>query len=152
MADDYGRITPKIKCFPTTPSSIEGTMDIKWDFNVPQNWTNSCLNDPTSSSYYDNSSNTRGINFCISLSPENWETNELYTFYEGEVPLECTVTYAGKKYTAECIINFQEKDLESSFELENEDKKTLLKSGETLQLKWKLDGEGMSSKLKSRKA
>ena len=82
MADDYGRITPKIKCFPTTPSSIEGTMDIKWDFNVPQNWTNSCLNDPTSSSYYDNSSNTRGINFCISLSPENWETNELYTFYE----------------------------------------------------------------------
>lgn len=149
MADDYGRITPKIKCFPTTPSSIEGTMDIKWDFNVPQNWTNSCLNDPTSSSYYDNSSNTRGINFCISLSPENWETNELYTFYEGEVPLKCTITYAGKKYTAECIINFQEKDLESSFELENEDKKTLLKSGETLQLKWKLDGEGMSSKLKS---
>ena len=63
--------------------------------------------------------------------------------------MKCTVTYAGKEYTAECIINFQEKDLESSFELENEDKKTLLKSGETLQLKWKLDGEGMSSKLKS---
>ena len=149
MADDYGRITPKIKCFPTTPSSIEGTMDIKWDFNVPQNWTNSCLNDPTSSSYYDNSSNTRGINFCISLSPENYETYDPYTFYEGEVPLKCTVTYAGKEYTAECTINFQEKDLENSFELENEDKKTLLKLGETLQLKWKLDGEGMSSKLKS---
>ena len=53
--------------------------------------------------------------------------------------MKCTVTYAGKEYTAECIINFQgEKDLESSFELENEDKKTLLKSGETLQLKWKI--------------
>lgn len=149
MANDYEIITPKIKCFPTTPSSIKETMEIKWDFNVPQNWTNSCLNDPTSESYYDNSSNKSGINFYISLSPENWETFDPYTFYEGEVPLKCTVTYAGKEYTAECIINFQEKDLESSFELENEDKKTLLKLGETLQLKWKLNGEGMSSKLKS---
>lgn len=141
MVDDYGIITPKIKCFPTTPSSIEGTMDIKWDFNVPKDWNNSCLNDPTYDSYYDNSSNTRGINFCISLSPESWETQEPYTFYEGEVPLKCTVTYAGKEYTAECIVNFQQKDLASSFELENEDKKIVLEKGGTLQLKWKLNAK-----------
>ena len=147
MMNDMGEITPEVKCYPATPKIK--TMNIEWNFQVPSDWTNSSLTNPKEEASSDDSSDKNGIRYKITQYPENWETSEPYTFYEGEVPLECTVTYAGKKYTAECIINFQEKDLESSFELENEDKKTLLKSGETLQLKWKLDGEGMSSKLKS---
>ena len=145
--NDMGKITPEVKCYPATPKIK--TMNIEWDFQVPSDWTNSSLTNPDEDASSDDSSDKNGIRYKITQYPENYETNEPYTFYEGEVPLKCTVTYAGKEYTAECIINFQEKDLESSFELENEDKKTLLKSGETLQLKWKLDGEGMSSKLKS---
>lgn len=147
MMNDMGKITPEVKCYPATPKIK--TMNIEWDFQVPSDWTNSSLTNPDEDASSDDSSDKNGIRYKITQYPENWETYEPYTFYEGEVPLKCTVTYAGKEYTAECIINFQEKDLESSFELENEDKKTLLKSGETLQLKWKLDGEGMSSKLKS---
>lgn len=78
MMNDMGKITPEVKCYPATPKIK--TMNIEWDFQVPSDWTNSSLTNPDEDASSDDSSDKNGIRYKITQYPENYETNEPYTF------------------------------------------------------------------------